>query len=99
MTDVKDLHIEKEILPLFDFTQNDFSKKVLFTILNTPLNSINDIHVIQDILKGFIENNEILKEFSYSRGDLMDVHEFLERLIGSITTKKELRLQLLFSEK
>ena len=77
MTKVRDLHIEEEILPLLDFTHNDFSKKVLISLLKESLHSIEDILFRQNILKGFISNNYILKGFSYAYVDLLEVYDFL----------------------
>jgi DNA mismatch repair protein MutS len=77
MNNVEDLHMETEILPLFDFTYNDFSKETLNKLLQEPLNSIGDILVRQDILKGFIDNIHIVEAYSYSRVDFYEVHQFL----------------------
>ena len=99
MTNVRDLHIEEEILPLLDFTHNDFSKKALISILKESLDSVDDIVYRQDILKGLILNNGILKDFSYSKVDLLEVYDFLEKHPHNGNSKMNLRRQLLFSEK
>jgi DNA mismatch repair protein MutS len=39
MNNLKDLNIEKELLPLFDYSLNKFAKKKIIEILNTPLKS------------------------------------------------------------
>lgn len=98
MINVTDLHIEDEILPLLDFTHNDFSKKVLIDIVAKPLGSVEDILLRQDILKGFIANSNILRDYSYSRVDFLEVHDFLKKF-SIQTTQKSLKLPLLFSEK
>ena len=77
MNSIQDLNLEKEILPLFNFTLNDFSKKVLLNILNKPLSSKSEIIERQDILNGFLENNNILNNYSYSPLYLKEVHNFL----------------------
>ena len=98
MNNIADLQIEKEILPLFDFTHNDFSKGTLNKLLQEPLTSISDILTRQDILKGFIANHNNLKEYNYSRVDFYEVHKFL--LDTSIQNyKKGIKLKLLISEK
>jgi DNA mismatch repair protein MutS len=99
MINIKDLRIEKEILPLLNFTNNDFSKSVLIDILHEPLNSINEILNRQEILKGFIVNNEILKSYYYSRAELQEVYEFLNQQKSNTDSNKTLKILLFFSEK
>jgi len=66
MNNLKDLNIEKELLPLFDYSLNKFTKKKIIEILKTPLKSVIEITQRQDTLKGFIANNNILKDYSYT---------------------------------
>jgi DNA mismatch repair protein MutS len=99
MTNIQDLHIEEEIMSLFNFTHNDFSKKVLISILKEPLSSQDDILFRQNILKEFIANNDILKGYSYYRIDLLELHDFLRSFTDSQVIQKNLKLNLLFSEK
>jgi DNA mismatch repair protein MutS len=99
MTNIRDLHIEEEVLPLLDFTHNDFSKKVLVSLVKESLDSVDDILYRQDILKGLISNNAILKDFSYSKVDLLEVYDFLEKYPDKGNSRKSLRFRLLFSEK
>lgn len=77
MHHTKDLHIKRDILPLFDFTLNDYSRSTLLYLLETPLNSIYDIEQRQKILKGFIGNLSVLKHYSYSRADFYEVQQLL----------------------
>ena len=65
-----DLHIEDEILPLFDFTFNLNSGKAVSRLLTEPPGKMEDIVHRQQILKGFIANYEIWKEYSFSRFNL-----------------------------
>lgn len=97
MFNIKDLRIEEDFLPFLDYTRNDFSKNVLVGILNVPLCSIEDIVERQEILKGFIFQNKVLKNFAYSRYDLMEVYDYLKS--GNFLNKNErdLRVQLLLS--
>lgn len=97
MNNISDLQIEKEILPLFDFTLNDFSKEAINKLLQEPLISISDILHRQDILKGFIANLNDLKEYSYSRVDFYEVHKLL--LDTSTHNSKSIYLRLFLSEK
>jgi DNA mismatch repair protein MutS len=99
MTNIADLRIQQEILPLFDFTHNDFSKELLIGLLSEPLSSIDEILLRQEILKGFIDNLGYLKDYSYSRVDLFEVYTFLSNYSAIETSQKGLKLRLLLSEK
>lgn len=78
MTNIADLHIRRDILPLFDFTCNDFSKDLLHTLLHQPLGSVEQIEERQQILKGFMANEAVLVNYSYSRIELFEVYNFSE---------------------
>jgi len=89
MHNLKDLNIEKELLPLFDYSLNKFTKKKIIEILKTPLKSVIEITQRQDTLKGFIANNNILKDYSYTVLYLNEVHSFLnDEKIEDLTQKK-----------
>ena len=99
MTNTSDLHIEDEILPLFDFTFNYYSGQSVRDMLKQPLDTTDDILNRQNILKGFIANRTILKEYSFSRFNLAELYDFLETFsVGSLSGSK-LRWKLTFSEK
>lgn len=99
MINVRDLNIEAEIVPLFDFTYNSDSGNAVKDILLSALDSENEILLRQDLLKGFAANWEVLKHYSYSRFDLSETYAFFQTIfIGSVSTKS-LRLKLMFSEK
>ena len=99
MINTQDLHIEEEIRPLFDFTYNNYSGKEVIDILKTPLDSKVAILRRQQLLKGFIANREILKDYSYYRFNLAEIYDFLETIfVGSVSTQK-LRWRFMFSEK
>ncbi len=78
MNNIKDLHIEKDILPLFNSTLNIDAKSALLTLLNKPLSSIESIIERQDIFKGFIKNNAVLETYSYSISYLLETSQFLK---------------------
>ena len=99
MTNINDLHIEDEILPLFDFTYNLNSGQEVRDILTEPLSSESAILFRQQVLKGFIGNREILKEYSYSRFNLSDVYNFFETFSAGSFFGLHLRRKLMFSEK
>ena len=89
MNNLKDLHIEKELLPLFDYSLNMFSKQQIIEILRTPLSSLKEITERQNILKGFAANHDILKEYSYTVLYLNEVHFFLnDEKIEDLSQKK-----------
>jgi DNA mismatch repair protein MutS len=99
MTNVEDLHITSEIKPLFDFTCNDHAEQeVLNILLNLP-GTEEKILSRQQILKGFISNQDILKDYSFYRFNLSEIHDFLETIfIGSVSARS-LRFKFMFSEK
>jgi DNA mismatch repair protein MutS len=99
MTNTNDLHLEEEILPLFDFTYNVNSGREILDILKTPLVSKSGILFRQDVLKGFIANREIFKEYSYSRFNLSDVYDFFETFSAGSFLGLHMRRKLMFSEK
>lgn len=89
MNNLKDLNIQKELLPLFDHSLNMFARKKIIKILETPLKSINEIIERQNILKGFTANNRILKDYSYTVLYLNEVHYFLnDEKIEDLSQKK-----------
>ena len=99
MINIKDLHIEEEILPLFDFTYNANTAKELRNILLVPLSSAPEIRFRQQVLQGFLDNREILKGYSYSRFNLSDVHSYFESFSAGSFLGLQLRRKLMFSEK
>src|ERR1700712_1528546 len=99
MTNTGDLHIEDEIMPLFDSTFNIYSGKALREILSVPLRSKEEILQRQLLLKGFIGNREVLKDYSFSRFNLSEIYDFFESFsVGSLSAS-QLRWKLTFSEK
>src|SRR5579862_3758248 len=99
MTNTDDLHIEDEIVPLFDSTYNLYSGRMVHDLLVNPLDSESDILYRQKILKGYIGNREILKEYSFSRFNLSDIYDFFETFSAGTFLGMHLRRRLMFSEK
>jgi DNA mismatch repair protein MutS len=99
MTNISDLHIEEEILPLFDFTHNLNSGQEIRDILTKPPGAVAEILFRQQVLRGFIGNGELLKDYSYSRFNLSDVHSFFESFSAGSFLGLHLRRELMFSEK
>lgn len=98
MNNLKDLNIEKELLPLFDYSLNMFAKEKIIEILKTPLDSITEIVARQDILKGFTANNLILKDYSYTVLYLNEVHFFLNNAKIEDLSQKKLKYKLFASK-
>lgn len=99
MSNTDDLHIEEEILPLFDYTFNVYSGKEVHRLVTEPLTVLPEILYRQKILKGFISNYEIWKGYSFSRFNLSEIYDFFESFgAGSYDTAK-MKWKLTFSEK
>ena len=95
---LKDLDVISDILPLFDYTLNDFSKEVLSEMLLLPLNGIPEILERQNIIKAFLKNYEVFETYSYSKSDFHEIFSFLRD--NSLSAKKKLfGLTLFFPEK
>lgn len=99
MTNIGDLRIEDEIMPLFDFTYNVNTAQEIREILTKPLGSVAEILTRQHILKGFLGNHAILKDYSYSRFNLSDVQIFFDSFSAGTFYDLHLRRRLIFSEK
>lgn len=98
MNNLKDLHIEKELLPLFDYSLNMFTKRKIGEILNRPLQSIKAIVQRQNVLKGFAANQKILKDYSYIVLYINEVHFFLLSEKIEDLSQKKLKYRLFASK-
>ena len=99
MNDITDLHIEKELLPLFDYTLHEYSRTIVLDILRRPLLSIEEVKLRQDLLKGFISNNDILKNYFYSVSYLKEVYNFLTNSKLEDLSNRKLKFRFLTSKK
>lgn len=99
MTNTSDLHIEEEILPLFDFTFNLFSGKAVHKLVTEPPGLMEDILNRQQVLKGFIANYEVWKEYSFSRFNLSEIYDFFETFGVGNFFAANMKWKLRFSEK
>jgi len=77
MNNIQDLNIKEEVLPIFDSSLNSFTRKKILNLLETPLSAEAQVVERQNILKGFIQNKEVLKNYSYTVLYLNEVHYFL----------------------
>ena len=98
MNNLDDLHIEKELLPLFDYSLNKFARSKILEILGTPLPATAAISERQNILKGFTGNNKNLKDYSYTVLYLNEVHYFLNDDKIEDLSQKKLKYRLLASK-
>lgn len=98
MNNLKDLSIEKELLPLFDYSLNVFAQNKILEILNTPLLSTSEIIDRQNILQGFTANNKILIDYSYTVLYLNEVHFFLNEEKIEDLSKSKLKYKLFVSK-
>lgn len=77
MNTIEDLNIKNDVLPLFDYTLNLFTKSKLIELVNTPLCSEDEILRRQEILKGFVANYSVLKDYNYTFLYFNQVYTFL----------------------
>jgi DNA mismatch repair protein MutS len=77
---VTDLEIEKQLLPLFDFTGNSYARQQLASLLLTLPDTKADVHDRQQLIQSFIDNGYVYTEISYSRQDLDEVFRSFPRL-------------------
>lgn len=77
MNNIQDLNIKEEVLPIFDYSLNSFTRKNILYLLETPLKNETAVLERQDILKGFGHNKEVLNNYSYTVLYLNEVHYFL----------------------
>jgi DNA mismatch repair protein MutS len=76
MKNVRDLHIQKEIIPLFDSVCNEYSRDVLVQLFATAPAGLPDILFRQDILKGLIRNEQLFRPFSYAKSEFNEVYTY-----------------------
>ena len=88
MNNIQDLNIKNEVLPIFDYSLNYFTKNKIFELLQTPLISENQIIERQTILKGFALNINVLKSYSYTVLYVNEVHFFLNNFKAENFKKK-----------
>lgn len=77
ITNVNDLNINTDIHGLFDHTLNAYSKDTLSRVLITPLPNVEAIHHRQDIIRGFLCNQNLLEKYHYNGLDFSYVHAML----------------------
>ena len=103
MNNIRDLHVEKEILPLFDFVGNEFSRDALIRLLSEFPDTVAEILERQQILQCLLGNEKLGlgDSTARSRGTLYSKSEFNEvyRTVEEIRTPDTLapgRFELVF---
>ena len=91
MNNIQDLNLKNEVLPIFDYSLNLFTKKKILTILETPLLNESEIIERQNIFKAFASNMTVLENYSYTVLYLNEVYLFLDNF-KALSSKKKLRI-------
>ena len=91
MQNVRDLHIKKDIIPLFDTVCNDLSRDALIEIFSHPLPSPREVITRQNIIKGLIEQEHLYFPFFYSTLEFNEVYAYTESMgaIPGIFARKQ----------
>jgi DNA mismatch repair protein MutS len=71
---VRDLHFKKEIIPLFDFVCNEYSRDVLSQLFSEIPEDMTEILFRQQILKAIIGHEPLFRPWSYAKSELNEVY-------------------------
>jgi DNA mismatch repair protein MutS len=101
MFQIKDLQFEKEILPLFDFVYNEYSRKALIELLSEIPDTATEVMERTQILKGLMNTKALFAPFSYYKSEVSEVVTCLEDLRSRQAEFQGnlIRLRLLFASK
>ncbi|MEC5147051.1 hypothetical protein [Chitinophaga sp. 212800010-3] len=80
MANVADLDIERQLLPLFDFTGNDRSRQVLSDLLLQLPGSVEEVYKRQRLIQCFIDNGYVHTNFSYHQQDFGEIFRTFSKL-------------------
>ncbi|MBD1398913.1 hypothetical protein H9Q13_17215 [Pontibacter sp. JH31] len=78
MMHVQDLKLEEDVLPFFDYTNNEQSASRLLQMLKVVPSTEALVRERQAITQGMIENWNVLEQLNYKRLDLREVYALLE---------------------
>jgi len=90
---VKDLKLEEEVLPFFDYTNSKYAADRLLSLLHEIPATEAEVLEKQTIIKGFLDNWAILENFTYRKLDLMEVHASLGAIANEYSAGGEGRLK------
>ena len=104
MTHTTDLNLDEEVIPLFNYTNNEYADLALRNMLTASDMSLTAIVQRQAICRGFIQNWNVLADFSYPVLYLKETYAFLDdvanqNLLPEPTLKTKLRLQVSETER
>ncbi len=77
---VDDLHFKKDILPLFDFVYNEFSRDSLIGLLSELPASLEEVLIRQQIIKSLMRNEALQVPWSYHKSEFNEVYGYLESM-------------------
>jgi DNA mismatch repair protein MutS len=80
MMNVKDLHLEKEIIPLFDFVHNDFSREALAEIFSEFPKTLDEVLSRQQIIQSLMRSEASRVPFFYYKSEVHQVCGYLKEL-------------------
>ncbi|WKN44012.1 MutS-related protein [Tunicatimonas pelagia] len=97
---VQDLNLEQDVIPIFNYTNSTQAELALRDMLSASGMSLDAIQERQHICRGYIQNWEVLENFSYPTLYQRETYSFLTDIanqridLGESTIKTRLRLQL-----
>ncbi len=78
MKNIRDLHFNKEIVPLFDFVGNEYSRDTLIRLLSEIPDTMEEVLYRQTILKTMLKNQALTLPFSYTRSEFTGAYSYTE---------------------
>ncbi|MHA4812546.1 MutS-related protein [Flavitalea flava] len=80
MNNIRDLHFKKEILPLFDFVSQEYSRDVLIRLLTDVPGALEEVVTRQNILKGLINHKHLFSAAPYVKSEFHETYTYLEEI-------------------
>ncbi|MBB6612495.1 hypothetical protein H7F15_15730 [Pontibacter sp. Tf4] len=96
MMQVQDLRLKEEVLPFFNFTNNSHSEARLLYLLQHAPDTQTEVAERVAIVHGMLVNWAVLKDFTYHKLDLLEVHAFMETIAGTGYRESRLKSWLRF---
>ena len=98
---VADLHLDRDVLPLFNFTHHEQAETALRTLLTERPPTVAAVHERQAVIQSFLKNWSVMADFSYPLLYLRGAQSFLDEVVSQrllLPTGPRARLQFFFSE-